>query len=131
VELSAPEGVTIETPGVRIESEREVAWRVRVDEPGDYLLTLRAGDDQVEKRLLADGRWGAVSPLKTGAGWVDSLLYPGEGPIKGSNRIESVTVQYAPLSLSVFGFGIDWLFFFFVASIVFGFAFKRALGVEI
>ena len=52
-------------------------------------------------------------------------------PIKKASRIESVTVQYAPLSLSVFGFGIDWLLFFFVASIAFGFAFKRALGVEI
>jgi len=131
VELSVPEGVTVETPGVRIESEREVAWRVRVDEPGDYLLTLRAGDDLVEKQLLADGRWGAVSALKTGGSWVDKLLHPGETTIKGSNRIESVTVQYAPLSLSVFGFGIDWLLYFFVASIVFGFAFKRVLGVEI
>ena len=131
VELSVPEGVTIETPGVRIESEREVAWRVRVDEPGDYLVTLRVGGDQVEKQLLAGGRWAAVSPLKTGASWIDKLLYPGEAPIKGSSHIESVTVQYAPLSLSVLGFGIDWLLFFFVASIAFGFAFKRVLGVEI
>lgn len=131
VELQVPEGVTVETPGVRIQSEREVAWRIRVDEPGNHRLTLRAGDDRVEKTLLAGSRWGAVSPLKTGASWIDNLLYPGESPIAKSNRIEAVTVQYAPLPLSVFGFGIDWLLFFFVASIVFGFAFKRVLGVEI
>lgn len=131
VELEVPDGVTVETPGVRIASEREVAWRVRIDEPGDHRLTIRVGDDQVEKTLLAGSRWGAASPLKTGAGWVDKLLYPGEAPIGKSSRIEAVTVQYEPLSLSLFGFGIDWLLYFFVASIVFGFAFKRVLGVEI
>jgi hypothetical protein len=131
VELAVPDGVTVETPGVRIESRREVAWRVRVDEPGDHRLTVRVGDDQVEKTLLAGSRWGAVSPLKTGAGFVDKLLYPGEAPIKKASRIEAVTVQYPPLSLSVLGFGVDWLLFFFIASIVFGFAFKGVLGVEI
>ena len=132
VQLSVPDGVTIETPGgVRIESEREVAWRVRVDEPGDYLLTLRAGADSVQKQLAASGRWANVSRERTGAGLIDKIFHPGEAPIPGANAIESVSIQYAPLSLSMFGFGIDWLLFFFVASIVFGFAFKRVLGVEV
>jgi hypothetical protein len=131
VELDVPPGVTIETAGVRIPAEREVAWRLRVEQEGDHRLTLRVGDDQVEKTLRVGGRWAAVSPLKSGASWIDNLLYPGEAPIAKSNTIEAVTVQYAALPLTLFGFGIDWLLFFFVASIVFGFAFKGVLGVEV
>jgi hypothetical protein len=131
VELSVPDGVTVETPGVRIESEREVAWRVRIDEAGDYRLTLRAGSDSVEKQLAASGHWANVSRHKTGAGLIDKIFHPGEAPIAGSNAIESVSIHYAPLSLSLFGFGMNWLVYFFVASIAFGFAFKRFLGVEI
>lgn len=131
VELSAPDGVTIETPGVRIESEREVAWRVRIDEPGDYMLTLSTGSDNVEKQLVASGRWAKVSRERTGAGLLDKIFHPGEATIPGSNAIESVRIHYAPLALSIFGFGVNWLLFFFVASLAFGLAFKRVLGVEI
>ena len=45
--------------------------------------------------------------------------------------IAAVLMAIAVPNLSVFGLGIDWLLFFFVASIAFGFAFKRVLGVEI
>jgi hypothetical protein len=130
LELSVPAGVLLETPGVRIPGRREVAWRVRALEPGDHTLTLRAGADTVEKQLRVGERWGVTSPLRA-SGFVDLLLYPGESPIPRSNGIQSVEVRYKALPLSLFGFGIDWLLFFFVASIVFGFALRRPLGVEI
>ena len=38
---------------------------------------------------------------------------------------------YAPLPLDFLGFRLDWLLFFFIASIAFGFLFKGALGVEV
>jgi len=130
VELSVPTGVTVETPGVRIPSRREVAWRLRVEQPGRHRVTVRAGSDSVEKQLVAGGAWSAVSTLRT-AGLVDGLLYPGEPLIDRTSTIASVEVRHAPLPLSLFGFGVDWLLFFFVASLASGFAFRRLLGVEI
>lgn len=130
VGLDAPPGVTVETPGVRMPSTRQVAWRVRVDEPGEYSLTLSAGDHSVDKRLVSDTRWGVTSSLRSSR-LIDLLLYPGESPIPDATGIEKIEVQYDELPLSLFGFDIHWLFFFFVASIVFGYAFRRPLGVEI
>jgi hypothetical protein len=130
VELGVPPEVTVETPGVRIPSLGEVSWRLRVERPGRHTVTVRYGGDTVEKLLVAGGSWAAVSTLRT-AGFVDGLLYPGEPPIDRASAIASVEVRYPPLPLALFGVGVDWLLFFFVASLASGFAFRRALGVEI
>lgn len=132
VTLETQDGVTVETPGVRIPSLREVAWRIRADEPGRYLLSVKAGQDQVvEKELLVGRTWDATSSLRTGAGIVDNLLYPGERSIPSESKIEAIEILYPALKIRTLGWNIDWMIFFFVASIVFGFAFKGVLGVEI
>jgi uncharacterized membrane protein (DUF106 family) len=59
------------------------------------------------------------------------LLFPGERPIEASQAVRAVEVDYPPLVIKGFGFGINWMIFFFVASIVFGFLFKKPLGIEI
>lgn len=131
ITLEAPEGITIETPPVRIPSEREVAWRIRADEPGHYAMKVRIGKEVVEKDLVVGSGWASVSPLRTGGSIIDNLLYPGETPLRPSLMVESITVNYPELEIMVFGFAIHWLVLFFVLSIVFGFAFKGVFGVEI
>ena len=130
VSLDAPAGVVVETPGVRVPALGEVSWRVRADAPGHHELTLRAGGASVTKELVVGEAWSAVSTLRT-ASIVDSLLNPGEPRIDGASPIASVELQYPPLALSLFGHGVDWLLFFFVASLLSGLAFRRLLGVEI
>lgn len=131
VTLEAPEGITIETPAVRIPSEREVAWRIRADVPGRYTMKVRYGDDVIEKDLVVGTGWASVSPLRTGTGIIDNLLYPGEDPLSPSQMIESISINYPELDILVFGFAINWIVLFFVLSVVFGFAFKGFFGVEI
>ena len=128
--LEAPDGVTVETPGVRVPALREVAWRIRSERPGEYRLRVQAGDEAVEKELLVGGGWGRTSARRTGQGVWSELLYPGEAPIR-SSVFESFEVRYAPLDLELFGWAVDWLVLFFVLSILSGFAFRRLLGVEL
>ena len=59
------------------------------------------------------------------------LLHPGEAPISGSRQVESIQVRYGELGLALFGWKLNWLVVFFVASILFGFALRKVLGVEI
>jgi len=131
VELEVPDGVTIETEAVRIESLGQLAWRIRGETSGRHTLLVKTGEETLEKELVVGRRWGAVSEKRTGEGFLDSLLYPGEPPIGSESPIRAVEVQYSALPLAIFGFELHWLLVFFIASIAFGFAFKRALGVEI
>ena len=131
ITLDVPDGVTVETPPVRIRSTREIAWRLRVDRPGDHALVVRIGDETLEKRLVGGTRWGPVVQRRTGRGLVDTLLYPGEPPIAAGHSVEAVEIIYPPLELRMLGIDVDWLIAFLVLSMVFGFAFKGILGVEV
>jgi uncharacterized membrane protein (DUF106 family) len=130
VSLEAPDGVAVETPAVRVAPLREVAWRIRPREAGRYSLLVRVGDERVEKELRVGEDWGAVSTRRTGESFFDSLLFPGEPPIR-SEAVESVEIKYKPLELGLFGWPVNWLVFFFLLSILSGFAFRKVLGVEI
>jgi len=130
VELDVPPGVVVETTAVRVDALQEVSWRIRAVEPGDYSLVVRTGGTETEKRLRVGAGWGAVSPLRT-AKAMDLLLYPGEPPIDPRAPVESIRLSYDSLPIRIFGFHVNWLVGFFVASIAFGFAFRKRLGVEI
>jgi hypothetical protein len=131
VDLEVPEGVQVETPAVRIKALREVSWRVRAERPGAHRLVVRAGAERLEKQLEVGGRWRSMPALRT-AHAAAALLHPGEPPLDGNGAIESVEVRYADLPLGrLFGFDLNWLVVFFVLSLAGGFAFRRALGVEI
>jgi hypothetical protein len=130
--LEAPEGVTVESDAVRVPSLMEVSWRVRAEAPGRHRLVVRAGGDEaIEKEIVVGDGWGKVSPLRTGKSIVDKLLWPGEDPIPSSHSVQSVEVIYSPLSIRAFGWNLNWIFLFIVLSIVFGYAFKGVIGVEI
>lgn len=131
VTLTAPDGVTVETPAVRIASENEAAWRIRVDKSGDYSLKVKIGDEEVEKLLRAGEAWTSVPSIRTGKNALDLLLWPGENPLPASGAIESIEIRYPSMPMTVMGYSINWLVAFFVLSIIFGFAFKDLLGVQI
>ena len=130
ISLDVPDGVTIETPPVKIRSTPEVAWRLRVDTPGDHLLVMRVGSDRLEKRIVSGTRWGPVAQLRSSR-FLDTLLYTGEAPIASDHSIETVEIAYPPLEMSLLGLGVDWLIGFFVLSMACGYAFKGVLGVEV
>lgn len=49
IRLDVPDGLVVETPGVRIRSRREVAWRIRAVSPGQYALNVGVDGQQVAK----------------------------------------------------------------------------------
>ncbi len=129
-ELVAPDGVTVETPPVRILAKNEVSWRVRADRAGRHRLRIQVGEDTVEKELYAGERWGAVSPFRTGS-VMHLIQFPGEAPIPPGSRIKAVGVSYPPLPLEVLGWDFHWLVLFFLLSVASAFVFRGPLGVEI
>lgn len=130
ITLEVPEGVTVETPPVKIRSTREIVWRLRVDRPGDHALVVRTGEEVLEKQIVAGRGWGPVPYLRSGH-TLDTLLYPGEPPIAADHPLEAVEVAYPPQDLSLLGIRVNWLISFLILSMAFGFAFKGVLGVEV
>ncbi len=130
VTLETPREVRVETPPVRIAALKEVAWRIRAEEPTRDFMTIHWGDRAVQKKVIVGDYEGAVSALRTG-NMTEVLLNPGEPPIRRSTAIESILVDYPRRDYSLLGWDIHWVILFFVFCTVFGLAFKGVLGVEI
>jgi hypothetical protein len=130
VSLEVPDGLEIETRGVRIPSLGEVAWRVRAKGPGEHTLTIRAGEESFRKDLVVSHRWANVSRVRS-ADVLEALIHPGEKPLSPSGPITSIAVVYPEEPLPLLGWELYWMIPFFILSIAFGFALRRPLGVEI
>ncbi len=140
VRLEAPDAVAVETQGVRIddpnEDLRQVAWRIRAVEPGDYTLRFHVGGETAEKRLRIGAERRPVSAVRPGRDFWEVLLWPAEPPFGSAERVQSVEIGYAALPIRFLWWDVNalpsgWLVFFFVASVLFGYSFKGVLGVEI
>lgn len=129
--LTAPENLKVETDGVRIPELTEVCWRVRGVSPGRFDLTVSRGSEKVTKQAAVGGWLEGVSSVRTGEDWFTSLLYPGEAPIPSQSSFASIEILYPKLDISIWGKHVDWLILFLVVSLVFGYACKGMLGVQI
>jgi hypothetical protein len=130
--LSAPAGIVIETPPLRIEEAHEVDWRIRAQAAGRHELTVGIGGwTGTKDAAVAVGAPAKISPLRIRRGGLDELFHPGEKPLPRGSIVASIEVTYPGGRLDYFGWRMHWLVAFFLLSIVFGFGLKGLFGVEI
>lgn len=132
IELSTPEGVVQETPGVWVPSRGEMTWRLGVESAGDYEVELHTGDATYTKSLRVAGeRVVRRSPVRVGSGLLDELIYPAEAPLPADAAIDKIELAYPDRDIAYFGFATHWMVWFFALSMVFAFALRNRLGVTI
>ena len=131
VALEAPSGLRVETPLVWIPSEREAAWRIGLETPGDHELTVKLDGRSVTKKVRVSDQVGWRTPERLEAGFLNQLLYPAEAPVDADVPIEAILVAYPEREISLLGYGTHWMIAFFVLSLAFAFALKSRFGVVI
>ena len=132
VELAAPAGVRVETPGVWAPELREMSWRVVGERPGDYELEVAVGGERYAKslRVAQEREVRRLSPIRPPRDLLRQLLYPAEPPLP-AGPVESVAVAYAEAEVWFLGWDTHWIVVFFILSIVFAFALRNRMGVSI
>ena len=127
IEVDVPDGLSLETPAVWVESQSEMAWRLTAERAGDYELTIRNGSESATKTVLASDRIVRRSPFRV-RGFFNELLYPAEPPLPAGG-FEEITITYPEVDVDLLGFETHWMVWFFVLSIVFAFALRGPMGV--
>lgn len=131
ISLGLDKGLVVETPPLRIPEEREVSWRIRATEAGEHNLVFNLDGRKFQKGVtVSDGQLNRVTPVVASGFW-DTFLNPGEKPLEKSSSVKRIEINYPSRDIGILGWDIHWLVVFFVLSIVFGFAFKGLLEVEI
>jgi hypothetical protein len=132
VRLQVPPGVVLETPPIQIAETREIDWRLSAESSGRYPLLFRSGGTEFSFPLVVGpDRLAKVPNVKPGRLVLDQAAHPGDAPVPKGTPVASVEIAYPSQKLRFLGLNIHWLVAFFGLSIIFGFAFKGVMKVEI
>ena len=130
LELVPDEGLVVETPPLRIDSTKEVNWRVRAVSEGRHTLTFRVDDHEVEHAVQVGGGFTKIENARVRGAW-DELWHPGAAPLPEGQPVSYLEVTYPEGEANLLGISMHWVIVFFILSIIFGFALKGVFRVEI
>jgi hypothetical protein len=126
-ELRAPEGIAVETPGVRLAGGRQISWRIRASRPASGSLEFRLPGETVEKSIDAAAGPRYLSSRRVSS-WMDLLLHPAEAPIS-STRVDWIQVRYPGNTIDAMGLQVSWLVWLLVISMITAIVLKRRFRV--
>ncbi|HVX12407.1 MAG TPA: hypothetical protein VHC22_14590 [Pirellulales bacterium] len=130
VRLALADEIEVVAGPVRVPSEHEVCWRIKALKPGRHRLKFHTGDQVSEKELAVGDGFMRVSTMRPDGNVGDLLMHPAEAPFDRESPIRSITIDYPGRSSWTSG-ADTWVAYWFAASMVFGFAFRRALNVNV
>jgi hypothetical protein len=131
VSLTAPPGVRVDSPALRIQSDREVDWRVVASAPGRHDLRIRAGGREFTKALVVGRQQRAIESERVQPALWRQFTHPGEAPLPSGGPVGSIRVAYAAGSLPFFRWRLFWIWPWLVLSMAFGYALRGPLRVQI
>ena len=129
LDLTAPDGLRVETAPVWIPTLREAAWRIVSEQPGDYDLSIEVDGRTYHKSVRTSGGIVRRSPVRLAPGWLNQALYPAEAPLPADSALASIELIYPDREVSLLGWRVHWLVAFFVLSILFAFLLRNRFGV--
>lgn len=127
--LEPPAGVVVETPPVRIRSERQVVWRIRPAQPVSGRLRLRVQDRVYEKNLISGSAPRYLTRRRVQSFW-DWVFSPGE-PRLPDGPVRAIEISYPPAEVGLGSLQFHWLVWFLPVSLASAWALRGVLGVAL
>lgn len=138
VELELSPGIRQATPSVWIPGDRTLSWRLEVDEAGNHVIGVRVGERRLDKSAPGRGAIERRSPVRPERSFLDQLIYPAEPPLPAESAVEEIRLALEPAEVWFLGWTLRevvgvpaWMILFFLLSVVFAFALRKPMGVEI
>lgn len=115
---------------VFITSLQQVCWSVRAKQPGYHTLQFEAEGERFEKQMAIGDGVMRVSPQRPSRDWYEALLYPWEKPFDTKSRVQAISIEYPDRDSWIAGTDY-WIAYWFVVSLVAGFALRGVFGVHL
>lgn len=131
-DLASPEGITIESPALRVTDSNEINWRIRAQKKGEHQIVFSISGREYSKKVSVDQKkLSRISPVRNKKNFWKQLFYPAEPPFPKDSPVRAMEITYPEKNMDLFGWRLHWLIVYFALSIVFGFSLKGFFGVEI
>lgn len=133
VSIDLPPEITASAPPVHVAADNEVVWRLVASQQGAYEVKISAGGQSAEKTVRVSSELAQVSPERLRDHFWERMFTSGESALPNDSAVESITVDYPErnIPLGIAGYEMNWIWLFFILSMIAGFVFKELLGIEV
>jgi uncharacterized membrane protein (DUF106 family) len=128
--LTVPEGLRVETPAVVLPSAREIVWRIRPDTAGAYDIQIVLDGVTTRKSVVVSAAVARRSPVRPRTGAWRQFTNPSEPPLDASSHLDSIVVSYPEREVTVAGWNVGWAGVYLGLTLLFAYALKGVVGVE-
>ena len=131
VTLDLPPEITMTAPPVHVPAENEIIWRLVGSKEGKYEVKIVAAGQAAAKVVCVGGDLPRISTVRLRGHLWERVFSSAEPALPESSQIESISINYPDRNIEVSGYGMNWIWLFFILSMVAGFIFKELLGIQI
>ena len=131
VSLELPPEVTMTAPPVHASAANEIIWRLAASKDGAYDVKLTASGQTVSKSLHVSPVLVRVSPVRLRGQFWERVFSSTESALPDNSPVDSIAIDYPERNIDLAGYEINWIWLFFILSMIAGFIFKELLGIKV
>ena len=130
--LDLPPEITMTAPPVNIPAENEIVVRLVGSREGKYELKIPAAPGQsVTKTVCLGDGLPRISTVRLRGHFWSRMFSSAELALPENTPFDSISINYPDRNIDIAGYGMNWIWLFFILSMVAGFIFKELLGIKI
>jgi hypothetical protein len=129
--LQLPAELTTTAPAVHVTSDSQVIWRMVANKEGAYSVGVGTASEKVFKQVVVSTGIDRLSPVRLQGEFWRRLFFSSEPALPAGSPIQSIEVEYPSRNIYFMGLEWNWIWLFFVLSLIAGFFFKTVLRIEI
>jgi hypothetical protein len=133
ISIELPPQIAADAPPVHVSTENEAVWRLVASQEGSYDVKIVAGGESAVKTVHVSSQLARVSPERLRGHFWARMFSSGESALPDNSPVETITVDYPErnIPLGIAGYEMNWIWLFFVLSMIAGFIFKELLGIKV
>jgi hypothetical protein len=131
VTLDLPPEITMTAPPVHAPAENKIIWRLSGSKDGKYEVKIAAAGQSVSKTVSIGSDLPRISTVRLRGKFWERLFSSAEPALPENSPIESISINYPDRDIDIAGYGMNWIWLFFILSMIAGFIFKEVLGIKI
>jgi hypothetical protein len=131
VTVELPPEITMTAPPVHVTDGNEIVWRLAGTKDGKYVVKIAAGGQSVEKTVFIGNDLPRISTIRLRGQFWSRMFSSAEPELPANSPIDSISVNYPDRNIDIAGYGMNWIWLFFILSMIAGFIFKELLGIKI
>jgi len=131
VTLDLPPEIAMTAPPVHVAAENAIVWRLAGSKEGKYEVKIAAAGQNAAKSVCVGSGLARISTVRLRGQFWRRMFSSAEPSLPQNRVIDSISINYPDRNIDVAGYGINWIWLFFILSMVAGFVFKELLGIQI